>query len=487
MPNRANQEAAAPVIVRNTLYLLATYGTRLASGLLLTVLLVRSLGPASYGQFAFAIAVGTQLLFLGDLGLNLFIKREIARAPDRSQPLFRRALRLSLASTAVGVLLSTLVAVVLGRSSDFTTIALGTLYVAMSGWLALESAVLHAHERMGGETEFTIVERVVGLAIAALAVWMGAAVTTVLLALVLGRLAAIVWVYFRHLREWLASDPGEPTSVVPPKAALLWIASPFALNVLATSIYQRIDVILISVYHGDLLTGFYTAAKAIVIPLGVVAAAVSTSFFPRLARAYAQGDKVVFKDLIQHAFEFVMLAAVVIAMCVYLLATLLTQILYGHGFGITAEALQVFALSVPIVFANNIFGSALTALDRQKNRALAVAVGAIFNIVAGVLLIPQYSVIGAAVAAVATEVVIFLLLLFLMPRAWAPRLATARLLKLAVITAVAFGSAAALGIAGRPTGLAATIAIFVAGVLLTRVYSPAAVYSIVREMRAGLR
>jgi len=44
-----------------------------------------------------------------------------------------------------------------------------------------------------------------------------------------------------------------------------------------------------------------------------------------------------------------------------------------------------------------------------------------------------------------------------------------------------------LGIAGRPTGLAATIAIFVAGVLLTRVYSPAAVYSIVREMRAGLR
>ncbi len=380
-----------------------------------------------------------------------------------------------------------MVAVGLGRSSDITTIALGTLYVAMSGWLALESAVLHAHERMGGETEFTIVERVAGLAAAGLAVWTGAGVTAVLVVLVLSRFAAVVWVYFRHLRDWLSADLGEPQSTVPANAALLWIASPFALNVLATSVYQRIDVVIISFFHGDLLTGFYTAAKAIVIPLGVVAAAVSTSFFPRLARAFGHGDGRQFKELIQHAFEFVMLAAVVIAMCVYLLANSFTWILYGVGFELTAAALQVFALSVPVMFANNILGSALTALDRQRSRAMAVAVGAIFNIVAGILLIPEYSVIGAAVAALATEVVIFLLLLVPIPRDWAPRLATTRLLKLALATAAAFGLAALLGIAGTPAGLAVTIATFVAGVILTRIYSPEAIYGIFREMRAGLR
>lgn len=471
------------LVAMNSIFLLGTYCIRFATGLALTVFLVRMLGPSAFGSYAFAIAVGTQLLFLGDLGLSLYIRREVSRSLHESQPLFRRSLGLSVSSTLVAVAVATIGAVLLGRTADAGAIALATLYVGMSAWITLETAVLHAQERMASETAFTVVERVLGLVAAVTAVLIGGRITGVLVALVAARLLALAWLHTKYLRRWLATQV-EGVVRTPRIMQLVYISWPFALNILATSVYQRIDVVILSLAHGDLPTGLYTAATAITVPLGVVAAAISTSSFPRLSRAYVRQEQNEFTQLLQQALELVIVVALPIAMGLYMLASSLTQILYGGNFSQTVSALQVLAFSIPIVFVNNIVGTGLTAANRQRDRAMGVTTAAVFNLVAASVLIPIYSVVGAAVATLLTELAIFAVLVSRLPHGWGPQPASPRLFRAMIAGTIAVFSAVVPPGLGAIAATLLAMAVYCAGILLLRVYRLESLFALLgRETR----
>jgi O-antigen/teichoic acid export membrane protein len=60
-----------------------------------------------------------------------------------------------------------------------------------------------------------------------------------------------------------------------------------------------------------------------------------------------------------------------------------------------------------VISVNIFFGNPLIAWGKQKEYSIAIAFGAVTNIILNILLIPKYSYIGASLATLMAEVAVF--------------------------------------------------------------------------------
>jgi O-antigen/teichoic acid export membrane protein len=103
-PGTLDDRRAPDGIVRNTTFALAVQITVAAFSAVLTLFLVRQLGPAGYGIFALAVAIGILCALLAELGLSPATARFVAeRRGDRDAMarVVAAALRLKLPLTAL--------------------------------------------------------------------------------------------------------------------------------------------------------------------------------------------------------------------------------------------------------------------------------------------------------------------------------------------------------------------------------------------------
>jgi O-antigen/teichoic acid export membrane protein len=86
--------------------------------------------------------------------------------------------------------------------------------------------------------------------------------------------------------------------------------------------------------------------------------------------------------------------------------------LYGSEYLPAVTAFQLLIFSVLTVYTSTPFSSSLLAAQKYNQYFYSVLVGAIVNIVANLYLIPHYSLIGAAVATLISEILVWSLLYY---------------------------------------------------------------------------
>jgi O-antigen/teichoic acid export membrane protein len=92
---------------------------------------------------------------------------------------------------------------------------------------------------------------------------------------------------------------------------------------------------------------------------------------------------------------------------VYFNAPLIISIIYGEKFlNVTPALLQILIWSVLVLYSYAVIVVGLTASNRQNIYMKGVSIGAIFNVLLNLVLIPLYSSYGAAFATVLTEIII---------------------------------------------------------------------------------
>jgi O-antigen/teichoic acid export membrane protein len=73
----------------------------------------------------------------------------------------------------------------------------------------------------------------------------------------------------------------------------------------------------------------------------------------------------------------------------------------------SAQALAVLIWFLPFSYVNSVTQYVLIAVNQQRFLTVAFLIGATFNIIANLLLIPRYSFMGAATVTVLSEIVLF--------------------------------------------------------------------------------
>ena len=183
---------------------------------------------------------------------------------------------------------------------------------------------------------------------------------------------------------------------------LLKNSIPFALNIIAIAIFIRIDIVMLSLFKGDAVVGWYSVAHSLVYGLLAISFTYGIVIFPVMSQLYDQ--KHYLKLMFEKSFKFFLIIGVGIGIVGFVLAEDIILQIYGTEFLPSIAILKVMIWVCIFLFFRYIYITMLGAIDKQTICAKILISMALLNVVANLLLIPPFSYMGAVIATLITEI-----------------------------------------------------------------------------------
>jgi O-antigen/teichoic acid export membrane protein len=374
-------------------------------GFVAVTLLARRAGPHAFGTYAFALAlagfvVGTPTDFgFGTLGI-----RKIARDPEAAGKVVGEALAVQAVIALFTVALLVSVVPVLSTDSELVTLTpfLALYYVAYSmtvDWAlqGLQRLRAVAVARLTGQVLFGIVTPLIlisgpaGAERYAVVFAAGATVTAI--------------VAFAMVRR--AVGPIRVSWAVAPLWDLAKGAAPLGFSLIMLQVYYSMDQVLLGLLTNKAEVGQYAAAAKLPAVLGGFIAIWVSAIYPHASKLFMHDSDALRRQL-GSFISLSIVAALPLAAGAAILGTPVMTGLFGPAYSPAGPPFAILmAASAILVVATN-YTSVAMAAGQERVFALSVTVAAIVNVLLNLLLIPLWGPMGAAIATVAAQVVVFL-------------------------------------------------------------------------------
>ena len=390
----------------------AGYGAGVLLGAATSVLLLRHLGVEDFGRYGIVIALIGIVSAVTDAGLTAVGSRELAILPPAERPaLMRNLVGLRIGLTAAGVVAATGFAALVGYPGVVVAgTALAGFGILLLNTQATLMMPLSIELRMGAITLIETLRHGLTLVGVAVLVLGGAALLPFFgVQIVVGGIVLL-------LTPLLVARVAEmrPALDRATARALLRESLPLAAALAMNVIYLRLVVILVSLGTDEVETGlFATSFRIFEILLGVPTLVLAVAL-PLLAVAGAE-DRPRLRYALQRLTETAVAVSLLLVLVTVLLAEPAIRLLFPE-FVDAAPILQIQAFALLGVFVSQTWTLGLVALRRQRDVAIANGITLVAVIVLGVVLVGRYEGIGGAVAAVATETLLAVLLLVFLAR-----------------------------------------------------------------------
>jgi O-antigen/teichoic acid export membrane protein len=266
--------------------------------------------------------------------------------------------------------------------------------------------------------------------------------------------------------------------------ALAAIGLPVAVASFLGVIYFRVLVVMMSLLSDSAReVGYYVTSSRVIETVTGLPVLLITVVVPVLTVAARDNvDRVGY--MTARMTEAMLLAGVLIALVLALAARPIVLAMAGQEYEPAVEVLQIQCIALVTIFAIASWNPALIGTGRVRELAWATGVGVVAMLVLGVVLIPPLDATGAAIAAVAADLILCVATYVAVRRAGPGRaLDHARLAKILL----AGGAAAAVGLLpGVPDVVLAVVgvAVFSALVLVMRLVPPE-IAAAGRRLRSG--
>ncbi|MBI4450655.1 flippase [Candidatus Woesearchaeota archaeon] len=392
-------------IASNFKWLVVTQVITVVAGFLLGIIIPRHLGAADFGKFSFAISFSLIFATFADVGLNKLIIREIARAREMTRRLFVNVVLLKAVLSIVIYIVMIVTINLLGYTVDAKNAVyviglqslLATLAFAMKG-------VFQAYEKMNYEAIATLLEKGLTLVFVLAAVMLSKGIV----AIGLGYLAGTVIAASFSMRVVRRLSSGQQWVLEPAFAKhLLVMALPFFFVYVSSAVNLRVDTVMISLMLGNAPTGLYTAAQQLVLQLFLLSSLFTASVFPAMSRlAKTHGDYL--RLMYSLGMKYLLIASLPIAVGTMLLQDRIVHLFYGSQFAGSAPVLGLTVWLIVPYYLSAMLTNLLMATDKQHISSYSIGAGAIVNIILNLVLIPIYGIIGAGIATVITQSLIFI-------------------------------------------------------------------------------
>jgi O-antigen/teichoic acid export membrane protein len=395
------RRSAGRTVARNTLFGLgAQFALRIA-GFIFNILVIRTLGGEEYGQYSIVIAWAGLFSVIGDLGINQYLAREIARNPRRADELFWDTVALRFVLAVIASLITTVGAALNGYSGEIVlAIAVYTSSYFLQAILAPLGSILTGNERLDIVSAISVVTQVLFLAFAGIFLFLGLDFVWIVIASVIN-LPVVIVLQYRALRR---NNLGPPRFHINP--SLWWFVIkhglPFGIVQLSLSFAFRVDTILLSGHVSDTQVGWYNAAYNLTLTLLTLTRSFNDAILPTLAREHTLNPQSV-KPWYFRSVKVMMVIGLPIAVGGMLTADKLVHILYRPDFAPAALALAILVWDVPVVMYHSFCGNMTTSIKREVSAARIYGSLGVINTLLNLLLIPRFGIIGASFSTVLTD------------------------------------------------------------------------------------
>lgn len=381
----------------------AKFAADLAGRLLqfgLFIVAARTLAPADFGGYAFALAVGSVLGALADAGLQLTLLRDLSGTSERQTA--SRSLGTALVGRSLVAAPAGLVGVALGLAVDGpierrAAVIVIVLSQILTSYADIFVQVLRSVGRLQLEAAVTLAARgVLVVAGSFVLLWGGGlvALAAVYAAIGLGWPALMAIVASRFVR------PIRPDGLLPVITALRR-ALPIGVGIGVSLLMFRVDVPLLEWLRGPETVGLYSTAYRIFETAGLLSTAVMAGVFPNLVRA-APHPWIFGWQVRRWALLLAVMGLAATALG-WILGPPVIRIAFGERYADAGPLLRILVLAIPPMFVSALLSQALIALGRPWRSTAAFGVALAVNVAVNLALIPSLGATGAAWATAAAE------------------------------------------------------------------------------------
>ena len=388
---------------------IADIGSKIATAALY-IFVARKLGASQFGIYAFALSFVGLVTVFGFFGQDIVLTREVARDYGRLEEYYSNAM-LSRAMFSIPPLLLALGVAALGGMSGHTLLVVLLLGVGITGdyLVQIPFAVFQTYERVGLVAIVLIAQRWVTTASAIVALYLGAGLVAVVGIYCAGSLLASAlgtWMMYRRIAQ--------PRLHIDFRGALRVTreALPIGVALVALTVLFRVDMSMLAIFKPARVVGHYAAAYKLLETTAFVSWAVNVAVLPSLSRLSPNTTPSV-GAVYQRGLKLVIAITLPLSVGAVVLAGPLISLVYGAQYHPAADALALLAPTIALFPIAALSSQLFYAQGRRPTVAMVYALVAVENIALNLVLIPRFSLLGAAAGTSISEILVAGLLILL--------------------------------------------------------------------------
>lgn len=380
--------------------MLAEKAIRMASQLVMLVLLARFLGSEKLGQLMFCYSLASIFVFLNSLGLNSLLITKFVDRPSKRLSYLRHALVLRLIASVVCVFLVNFSGIWLVDDESRLLLLIISMY-----HLLLPFTIFEWFFQSEGRGDLSaiglVVGNLVGFFFRSFCLYYGGSLEWLGFAYVLEMIVmAIVYTVIAK-RQGLKFDGPISTARC---QRLIKQALPLIISGAAVLLYFKVDQIMLGYFKGKEEVGIYVAGARLSEAWFFIGLTVIAAYFPKFLRIRKERPADAYHEEIVAMGRWLVWGAVILSILTALIADWLILLLYGSTFTRSSDVLVVSIWSVPFVYLGAIATRIYVAESMQNVVLLRSVLGLAANVVLNVFLINWYGAVGASISTLLSQI-----------------------------------------------------------------------------------
>jgi O-antigen/teichoic acid export membrane protein len=396
-------------VFRDSVFSLITTVVRLATGVVLFVVLAHVWGPERFGVFMYPFTIAGILVKLVDYGFLLQVARDVGRRTSEAHATMSRALGAKLMLVVpAGAAAYVIVLVVPGAKGFGALLALLLVDAVCTSFVQFLNIPLRAlgcfdrEARIASLSNGVVFVAVVATALTGHGPLMAAAVMA-------GTRAVCLFLPWNAYRRLLGTAP-RPIIEKQSLRASLWVGLPFCVHATVGTLNLQMDTLMVQRYLGASSVGLYQAGMRILLGAVLVGDALNGVYLSAMARA--SHDRAELTRLGQRMTRQLLTVGLLGFGCILAAGPLVVRLLFGGKYDALAPLLPFFGLLTFIRYGGVSYGTLLTLSDRQAVRVAAVCGVMVLGLGLNALLIPRYGLMGAISASILGHCVLYSVYVF---------------------------------------------------------------------------
>lgn len=381
----------------------ASVGQKIVSFVYFT-LIARNIGPTGTGKYFFALSFTTVFVIFIDLGLTNVLVREAAKAKENMQKYLSTILSVKMVLGLLTYLAAVLTVHLLGYSVETkhlvylsaVTMLFDSIHLTIYG-------TLRAIGDLKYEAASIVGSQIITLILGSIFLYAGLPIIFLILAFTIPSVLNVVYagtvatrVY--HIRLMPVFD----------KKIFFFlgrIAIPFALAAIFARVYSYADTILLSNMAGEKAVGWYSIAYKVTYAFQFIPLALIAALYPRFSE-YFDRDMHRLAYAFERGVKYLLLIVFPITVGIGVLSKDIILSVYGEEYMHAILPLQILLAGLIFSFVSFPIGAFLNACNRQRTQTIITGIVLIVNIILNIFLIPRFSVVGAAIAALVGNILL---------------------------------------------------------------------------------
>lgn len=176
-----------------------------------------------------------------------------------------------------------------------------------------------------------------------------------------------------------------------------------------TILLTSTDTLLLTYFTGLEFVGLYNIALPIIAMLALFSTPISTILFPKISELYHAKKSKDISEVLNVIYNNYLIIALPLCLSLFFYSDAVIILLFGSKFLGATIVLKIFSAFFVFMSLKDINFAVIAGIGKPKETSKIIYIAAGFNLIANIILIPFFGIVGAASTTVASFLIMFFL------------------------------------------------------------------------------